>query len=50
MADMAKDETVRKRMADLGSIAVANKPDEFAAQIRAEVAQWAADLKDIGIK
>src|SRR6188508_2877551 len=30
MAQMAKDEEIRKRMADFGSIAVANSPAEFA--------------------
>jgi tripartite-type tricarboxylate transporter receptor subunit TctC len=50
MAQMAKDPEVQKRMADFGSIAVANSPEEFAKLVREETDQWAKSLKDIGLK
>jgi tripartite-type tricarboxylate transporter receptor subunit TctC len=49
MAQMASDETHQKRMADIGSIAVANPPGEFAAMLRAETEQWDKALKAIGL-
>jgi tripartite-type tricarboxylate transporter receptor subunit TctC len=49
-AKMSKDETVKKRMADIGSIAVANSPDEFGRMLREETAQWATLVKEIGVK
>src|SRR6476661_1357132 len=50
MAQMAKDEEIRKRMADFGSIAVANSPAEFAQMLREESDQWAKALSAIGLK
>jgi tripartite-type tricarboxylate transporter receptor subunit TctC len=50
MAQMAKDPEVQKRMADFGSIAVANSPQEFAKMLREETDQWAKSLKEIGLK
>jgi tripartite-type tricarboxylate transporter receptor subunit TctC len=49
MAQMAKDEAHQKRMADVGSIAVANSPTEFAAMLHAETEQWGKALKAIGL-
>jgi tripartite-type tricarboxylate transporter receptor subunit TctC len=49
MADMAKDEAVQKTMANFGSIGLANTPAEFSQMIRAEIAQWNADLTAIGL-
>jgi tripartite-type tricarboxylate transporter receptor subunit TctC len=49
MAQMAADEAHQKRMADIGSIAVANSPNEFAAALRAETEQWGKALKAIGL-
>jgi tripartite-type tricarboxylate transporter receptor subunit TctC len=49
MAEMAKDETHQKRMADIGSIAVANSPGEFSKMLREETDQWAKALKAIGL-
>ena len=46
-AKMSADETLRKRMADIGSIAVANSPDEFSRLLREETAQWANLVKEI---
>jgi tripartite-type tricarboxylate transporter receptor subunit TctC len=48
MADMARDPEVGKSMADFGATAVANTPEEFGAQLRAEIDQWAAYLKEMG--
>ena len=50
MAQMAKDATVQKRMADFGSIAVANSPKEFAAFLAAENEKFSALVKATGIK
>jgi tripartite-type tricarboxylate transporter receptor subunit TctC len=50
MAQMASDAVIQKRMADFGSIAVANSPDEFAKVLREETGQWAKALKEIGLK
>ena len=47
---MVKDPEVQKRMADFGSIAVANSPQEFAKMLREETDQWAKSLKEIGLK
>jgi len=41
---------VRQRLAAIGYTAVANTPDEFAAQIKTDVARWAKVIKDAGIK
>lgn len=49
MAQMAADEAHQKRMADIGSIAVANSPNEFATALRAETEQWGKALKAIGL-
>ena len=49
MAQMAKDEVHQKRMADIGSIAVANSPGDFAKMLREETDQWAKALKAIGL-
>ena len=48
-ADMAKDPVVQKRMADFGSVAAANTPQEFAKMLREETAQWADLLKQAGL-
>jgi tripartite-type tricarboxylate transporter receptor subunit TctC len=50
IAEMGKDEAIQKNMAEFGSVFVANTPEEFAAMLRAETAQWAADLKGIALK
>jgi len=49
MADMAKNEAHQKRMADIGSIAVANSPGDFSKMLREETDQWAKALKAIGL-
>ena len=49
-AAMANDPAVQRQMAGFGSIAVANKPDEFAKMLRDETALWADLVKQIGGK
>ena len=46
---MAKDEAHQKRMADIGSIAVANSPGDFSKMLREETDQWDKALKAIGL-
>jgi tripartite-type tricarboxylate transporter receptor subunit TctC len=41
---------VKQRLAAIGYTPVANTPDEFSAQIKADVARWAKVIKDAGIK
>ncbi len=41
---------VQKRLDDLGFQVVANTPDEFAAQIKTELAKWAKVIRDANIK
>jgi tripartite-type tricarboxylate transporter receptor subunit TctC len=41
---------VQKRLDDLGFQIVANKPDEFAAQIKTELVKWAKVIRDANIK
>ena len=47
-AEMAKDPTVQKQMANFGSVAVANTPAEFAKMLRDETALWGNLVKQIG--
>ena len=47
-AEMAKDPTVQKQMANFGSVAVANTPAEFGKMLREETALWANLVKQIG--
>jgi tripartite-type tricarboxylate transporter receptor subunit TctC len=52
-ADVAKilsQQDMRDRLAGLGFETVASTPDEFAAQIRLEVAKWTRVIKEAGIK
>ena len=41
---------VKERFAAIGVDVVGNTPDEFAAQIKAEVVKWAKVIKDANIK
>jgi tripartite-type tricarboxylate transporter receptor subunit TctC len=50
IAGMGEDAAIQKNMAEFGSVFAANTPDEFAKMLRAETAQWAADLKDAAAK
>ena len=41
---------VKARLAVLGYSPVANTPEEFAVQIKTDVARWAKVIRDAGIK
>ncbi len=41
---------MKQRLAAIGYTPVANTPEQFAAQIRADVARWAKVIRDAGIK
>jgi len=41
---------VKERLLAIGYTPVANTPEEFAAQIKADVARWAKVIRDAGIK
>jgi tripartite-type tricarboxylate transporter receptor subunit TctC len=41
---------VQKRLDDLGFQVVANSPDEFASQIKTEMAKWAKVIREAGIR
>jgi len=49
-AQMAADPTVQKRMAEFGSVAVANTPEQFAQRLRDETALWANLVREIAAK
>jgi tripartite-type tricarboxylate transporter receptor subunit TctC len=49
-SEMAKDETIQKRMTDFGSVAAASRPEALARMLREETAQWANLVKEIGLK
>jgi tripartite-type tricarboxylate transporter receptor subunit TctC len=40
---------MKERLAELGYEPVGNRPDEFAAQIRAELGKWAKVIRTAGI-
>jgi tripartite-type tricarboxylate transporter receptor subunit TctC len=48
-AAMAKDPGVQQRMAQIGSLAVANTPQDFAKMLQDETVQWAALLRQAGL-
>ena len=50
LAAVLKEPDVRERFAVLGNEPVGNTPDEFAAQIKADLAQWGAIVKRAGIR
>ena len=50
LANMARDESIQKRMAIVGSSSVANSPNEFSKLLREESAQWGTVVKQIGLK
>jgi tripartite-type tricarboxylate transporter receptor subunit TctC len=49
-ADMAKDANMQRQMANFGSVAVANTPEEYARMLRDETKLWADLVKQIGSK
>lgn len=50
LAEVLKDPEVRNRYATLGIEPVGNTPEQFAAQIRADLARWEKVVKTAGIK
>ena len=50
LAEVLKDPEVRNRYATLGIEPVGNTPEQFAAQIRADLARWGEVVKTAGIK
>jgi tripartite-type tricarboxylate transporter receptor subunit TctC len=49
IAILAQQET-RTRIEGMSFTVLANTPDQFAAQIRSEVAKWSKVIKNAGIK
>jgi tripartite-type tricarboxylate transporter receptor subunit TctC len=47
---IVQEPDVKEKFATLGFEAVANTPDQFAAQIKAEIAKWGKVIKDANIK
>jgi len=50
MEQMSKDPEVKRMVAQFGSTAASNSPEEFARQIRDETRQWGEGLEAIGLK
>jgi tripartite-type tricarboxylate transporter receptor subunit TctC len=50
MVLVLKDPDVRQRLAVLGIEPVGNSPEEYAAQIRADIEKWRPVVKASGIK
>ena len=50
IAKIVHEPDVREKFATLGFDPVANTPDEFAAQIKLEIAKWGKVIKDANIK
>ena len=49
LAEALKDSAIRNQMISTGAIVGGERPDEFAAFIRAELAKWGKVIKDAGI-
>jgi tripartite-type tricarboxylate transporter receptor subunit TctC len=41
---------MKQRLADLGTDAVTNTPEQFDAYVKAEIAKWAKVIRDTGVK
>ena len=50
LAAVLKEPDVRERFAILGNEPVGNTPDEYAAQIKADLAQWGEIVKKAGVR
>ena len=50
VVNILSKQDMREKLAGLGFETVANSPDEFAAQIRIEVAKWTKVIREAGIK
>ena len=49
IAEAMRDPNTRQRIADLGYLTVVNRPEEFSATIKSDVARWAGLLKTLTI-
>jgi tripartite-type tricarboxylate transporter receptor subunit TctC len=49
-AQSVSDPAVASKLADAGAFPLGNRPEEFAAQIHAEIARWARVIRTAGIK
>lgn len=49
-ADVLKDPEVREKYAKAGFVPVGNRPDEFAAQYKADYQRWAGVVKAANIQ
>jgi tripartite-type tricarboxylate transporter receptor subunit TctC len=47
---MVAEPEVKERFAALGFEPVANSPDEFAAQVKSDIAKWGKVIHDADIK
>ena len=50
IAKIVHESDVKEKFAALGFDPIANTPDEFAAQIKLEIAKWGKVIKDANIK
>jgi len=50
MVAILSQSNMKERFADLGYEPIGNRPDEFAAQIKTEIAKWAKLIRSAGIK
>ena len=50
LAAVLKEPEVRERFAVLGNEPVGNTPDEYAAQIKADLEQWGEIVKRAGVR
>jgi tripartite-type tricarboxylate transporter receptor subunit TctC len=50
IAKAMKDPAVRERLLKLGFEPVANKPDEFGARIKSEIAKWGKVVHDAHLR
>lgn len=48
--EILKDETVKKKIADLGLVTTGSTPAEFAGRVKFETERWTRVVKDNGIK
>jgi tripartite-type tricarboxylate transporter receptor subunit TctC len=48
--DMLRDPKVLERLASLGFVPAGTSPQEFSAQIKAELARWEKAVREVGIK
>jgi tripartite-type tricarboxylate transporter receptor subunit TctC len=50
IAKIVREPDVKEKFAALGFDPIANTPEQFAAQIKAEIAKWEKVIKDAHIK